>query len=794
MKRSGRRAHAQPQADAQISVVPITAGSVTPINTELGSEEALTQFGSTNTDIFGPSSLPIIIESVSASNDNAPVQHNRQPQDTASSLNPLPTTLITAEGYIDTEVVDVERNSGSPVINTNIDGLSGRAPTPRQNEKRSSIRGQRRIRNKDTGRGEQKAPDGDDHGDAGQSAGNDAIAAEDSISHPKVSGAEVDISSKRDERNIDILYQNGNGAINGDYKSNVIDMNAIIDTSTPSILPTFPAPSLSQYQSSQLEQLPTKRTRHPNPYISALPPKRRGKKAAQVALDAMSQVFEPFATQPEPHNQLHTGLETETQTHDAETASFVPLTTQKRILPARQRRGGPGVGSCHVDILIIETEKRAKESRPVIPFAQKFTLSTNVRLIPTAPAPEGGESSTSGSYFDKPEVKAAYLAQKAIQVPEFAPLPDDAVGGRLRARQDEEGYETSDVAYVNRHRKYEAFEKRQRRREKEKLVHEQYKLKERIEQLKGMDVTAFGVGGEARRREMLDTAIGLQSRYAILLPPEPKKIIHKKGDKRRGRSEGMGAGTTTGGEDGESEEEFVQGRHVASHLVQPPPPPEKITRPERGKEKEKEASASPVESRQSAPSETRAQAITVALEASVIPNESKKPFAAFNGTTRRSRQSAVASASATAISGGASVSIPTPAATPLASVAPTMSTSTSAEDPSSSMMRDKSYDISFDPTDSLGLPPPKKRQRLDSLPRSLPEAVVAQSVLLQVAARKAAQPTARQTGRSLTAFGIRVPQEVEDVSPTYSLPEWLITLEELEQHYAERQQAQEQGV
>lgn len=41
------------------------------------------------------------------------------------------------------------------------------------------------------------------------------------------------------------------------------------------------------------------------------------------------------------------------------------------------------------------------------------------------------------SYFDRPEVKAKYLAQKAIQVPEFSPLPDDAVGARLRARAPE---------------------------------------------------------------------------------------------------------------------------------------------------------------------------------------------------------------------------------------------------------------------------------------------------------------------------------------------------------------------
>ena len=51
--------------------------------------------------------------------------------------------------------------------------------------------------------------------------------------------------------------------------------------------------------------------------------------------------------------------------------------------------------------------------------------------------------------------------------------------------------DTSDAAYEKRHRKYESFEKRQRLREKEKLKHEHYKLKERIDQLRGMDTAAF---------------------------------------------------------------------------------------------------------------------------------------------------------------------------------------------------------------------------------------------------------------------------------------------------------------
>jgi hypothetical protein len=114
--------------------------------------------------------------------------------------------------------------------------------------------------------------------------------------------------------------------------------------------------------------------------------------------------------------------------------------------------------------------------------------------------------------------------------------------------------DTSDAMYEKRHRKHEIFEKRQRLREKEKLKHEQYKLKERIEQLTVMDGSAFlglpaasfslppaadedksGVisgtqtndteildEGERRQQEMLEVASILEERYRTLLPSDKK--------------------------------------------------------------------------------------------------------------------------------------------------------------------------------------------------------------------------------------------------------------------------------
>lgn len=126
--------------------------------------------------------------------------------------------------------------------------------------------------------------------------------------------------------------------------------------------------------------------------------------------------------------------------------------------------------------------------------------------------------------------------------------------------------DTSDAAYEKRHRKYELGEKRVRLREKEKLKHDQYKLKERIEQLRVMDGAAFlalpasqfssapaitatesvagasddpdaddvlashpnGVAGyhegERRRGEMLEVAMELEERFRTLLPPDRRYL------------------------------------------------------------------------------------------------------------------------------------------------------------------------------------------------------------------------------------------------------------------------------
>ncbi|KAI0275184.1 hypothetical protein BC834DRAFT_36091 [Gloeopeniophorella convolvens] len=240
------------------------------------------------------------------------------------------------------------------------------------------------------------------------------------------------------------------------------------------------------------------------------------------------------------------------------TASPAGASRPRRIMPSRARRGGPGVGTSDVDTQILETLRRRRENDPLVPAHTQLLLTTNsarVRAFGDGTDGAGLNTSAYERYFDKPEVIRAYRDQQLIQTPEFTLLSEhEAVGGRFRPRgQEDEGIDTSDAAYEKRHRKYEAFEKRQRLREKEKLKHEHYKLKERIEQLRALEPAAFlGVPdavfassprpredeptdadeappaphseGDWRKRQMLDVANGLEARYRTLLDTAPRTL------------------------------------------------------------------------------------------------------------------------------------------------------------------------------------------------------------------------------------------------------------------------------
>lgn len=444
----------------------------------------------------------------------------------------------------------------------------------------------------------------------------------------------------------------------------------------------------------------------------------------------------------------------------ADSSEFSSLKSrQKRVLPSRSRRGGPGIGSCDVDLMILDAQRRRFENEPLIPANTQFLLTTNSSLVhrpqPSSSTDFGLNSHANQRYFDRPDVIQAYREQQIIQTPEFTTLSEDAtVGGRFRPRisaELPESADTSDAVYEKRHRKYETFEKRQRLREKEKLKHEQYKLKERIEQLRVMDESAFlglpaasfplpsGVvqvedgqdsslpvihaddtamcsEGERRRQEMLEVASILEERYRTLLPSDKKNY-------------------------------FDQRKASRQSSVNIPPPPSDI-RPQ---------DESIVNGRASSTISPTKASTSLVLKIKMPKQSSFSPSVS-------------------------SPSAPKPTAYLLSS--PSKSKSVSRESPAKPMSRASSD------TESVESERPRKRTRQSHLdeaysPHSTPEHRALRPshhasapkpepcVLMQAAIRASSTPTARKTHRHVTAFGAKVPQEIEELRD-FELPEWIV--------------------
>ena len=145
---------------------------------------------------------------------------------------------------------------------------------------------------------------------------------------------------------------------------------------------------------------------------------------------------------------------------NASSSTLAGQNRQKRVLPSRSRRGGPNVGTCEVDVLILETLKRrcmcrkhtlkyvsltlistTAENDPLIPANTSFILTTNSKYVSDDP---GGNGITvnmvaNDRYFDRPEVVKAFREQAIIQTPEFSSIGESStVGGRFRPRAAED--------------------------------------------------------------------------------------------------------------------------------------------------------------------------------------------------------------------------------------------------------------------------------------------------------------------------------------------------------------------
>ncbi|KAI0931572.1 hypothetical protein AcW1_001060 [Taiwanofungus camphoratus] len=497
-------------------------------------------------------------------------------------------------------------------------------------------------------------------------------------------------------------------------------------------------------------------------------------------------------------------------------------TRQKRVLPSRSRRGGPGIGSCDIDVMILETLKRKRESEPLVPAGTSFLLTTNSSLVPSSSDSGTFEvelnTQAFGRYFEQPEVQKAYREQQIIQTPEFTQIPEDAnVGGRFRPRgAEDESVDTSDATYEKRHRKYETFEKRQRLREKEKLKHEQYKLKERIEQLRGIDASAFlalpaseffdpvstttstldvdtsfgespgshihGAAayneGERRRKEMLDVASTLEERYRTLLPPDRRFM-----EKKSSRLDSVTTSTSpivrhgSSGDEEEDEEEDEVDELIESEVEQKEGKP----RPYQDDDGESEVDFEERERQ-------RSKGLKLRIKFPPrVPSQVQDMLSPFMAKTTLLPKSDTR--------------------TPIKTTASSFSSASSGQVPvrsSDGKFLSKSKRKAIDLEEGVSLKRPRKKIRAN---RSAHDAEGGESIsavmgkrpfnispstlrpyvsyagaagrperttcmLMVSALRNAATPTARKTQRHVTAFGTRVPPEIEEVRD-FEIPEWV---------------------
>ncbi|KAM6498658.1 hypothetical protein JOM56_006606 [Amanita muscaria] len=477
-------------------------------------------------------------------------------------------------------------------------------------------------------------------------------------------------------------------------------------------------------------------------------------------------------------------------------------TRKKRVQPTRSRRGGPGVGSCDVDMMILETHKRRTENEPLIPADTSFLLTTDSAVVHelSSNVEVGLNPQANERYFDRPEVLKSFREQLLIETPEYvhvADLPSVGVGGRFRPRGCGDSLlDTSDATYEKRHRKYETFEKRLRLREKEKLKHEHYKLKERIDQLKSMDGAAFlslstsffssldgqepensddGAStshdgftnnshyeGERRRKEMLDVAQSIEERYRMLLPPRKTNVSswteqddrhsEEKEEPSKPEAESPPAARDTSGIKLKIKLTNPQAQ-VISTSVQPAPlkksrpialPPRPSPLRQATSQHEIEEPPQPPPSPPALPTEEVAADVSGTIGGTMeegpetIEEEavSPQPSGSTVGTS------------------AAPVSIPaTPMSNPeivtLEAVAPVMA-------------REEEDELNT-------FSPPNRSQPSSGTPMRRETT----GLLMKAAFRSSGSTKSRNTMRSVTAFGVKVPQAIEEPRD-FELPSWLL--------------------
>ena len=271
--------------------------------------------------------------------------------------------------------------------------------------------------------------------------------------------------------------------------------------------------------------------------------------------------------------------------------------------------------------------------------------------------------------------------------------------------------------------------------------------------------------GERRRKEMLDVALTLEERYRVLLPPDRKWLDKKEKDRKTKRESASAAPTAS---------------------VEPEPvtedPPSEVEREEEEEEEEEEEPPKPPPSTHHYPQDSdgesevdfeerdRQRSKQLKLRIKFPP---RKPDG-ISPTPSRGKPSLHGKV------------FPTPPFIPAASPQSHSVSSKVVVRSKDGKFLPKNKRVVPDSSQSVSAPRVRKRPRADSSasqPSSTPPKHVSyagaagksertQCALLVSALRSASAPTARKTQRHVTAFGIRVPPEIEEVRD-YEIPEWI---------------------
>ncbi|WRT69825.1 uncharacterized protein IL334_006816 [Kwoniella shivajii] len=282
---------------------------------------------------------------------------------------------------------------------------------------------------------------------------------------------------------------------------------------------------------------------------------------------------------------------------EKELTTGVSISTEKqperRVLPARIRRSaGGGEGIREVEEMIVDWLERFGEPSSTPPETVQIHLTSlpldhvnppitqTTKVAPEIPTVTLTPNSKTNR---KDDSENKLPKEDKIEVPEWImvkPGEDDQEEAReelvfggvglgkgkpilspvKRLRRGGIGFgeeleeDTSDSYYIHLHRKYETFERRQRIREKEKLQHERYKMKSKIDLLKNMPKLTWSTiistilnrgsseewlkgkekikekGDEWLKRKLVKEGEEVLKRFEELLPPEQKK--HKSSSSR----------------------------------------------------------------------------------------------------------------------------------------------------------------------------------------------------------------------------------------------------------------------